>query len=334
MSCAGGHKADSTQSRAYLSSFEVRRFYYGFHPNFFCWNLFFQDCDLAVASTGHSSAFFADDLHAYKVYERTTSLDAITQDCENCRVSVHRWGEANQVVFDGDKESVHVLSQHSGVASSFKFLGCVLDSRLQMQELITDLTTNCNWKIASILRVRRFHSTLDLINLYKAQILGYIEYRTGALYHAGACHLEPLDLLQTKFLHSIGVSIADALLTYNLAPLGTRRDMALLGLIHKCAIGGGPPHFKQFFSRAAGTTMLLNPYSQPPFVFGPFRRTSALLTNSAVGLIPVYNSLAEFQRRAETVPDFQGYLQEYIKSQCRIGLVRWDKSLCPRHFGR
>ena len=207
------------------------------------WNAFFEDSDLVVATAGHKGITYADDLHTYKIYDKAVPYETVVRDCEVCRDTLHTWGYAMQVVFDPDKESIHVLSLVNNVESHFKFWGCIFDSRLQMQSLIHDLVTACKWKSMDILRSRCLHTSTELIDLYKAQIQSYIEYRTPALYHAVSCHFETLDAVQQIFLDAIGVSAADAILYYNLAPLNCRWDMAMLGVIHRSAMRYGPPHF-------------------------------------------------------------------------------------------
>ena len=39
----------------------------------------------------------------------------------------------------------------------------------------------------------------------------------------------------------------DALLYFGLAPLDARRDIAVLGVIHRTVLGLGPKHFQKFF---------------------------------------------------------------------------------------
>ena len=85
--------------------------------------------------------------------------------------------------------------------------------------------------------------------MYKAKILSYLEYRTPAVYHAIATVLLSIDSIQEKMLREVGVSTIDALLHYHLAPLKARRDMAMLGLIHRCVLGLGPPQSQEFFQR-------------------------------------------------------------------------------------
>ena len=86
---------------------------------------------------------------------------------------------------------------------------------------------------------------MDLVQQYKQQMLSLIEYRTGAIYHATTSVLQHLDRLQEKFLCDLGITREAALMDFSLAPLSLRRDIALLGLLNRSAIGGGPPQFLQ-----------------------------------------------------------------------------------------
>ena len=86
-----------------------------------------------------------------------------------------------------------------------------------------------------------------MILLYKAKVLSFAEYTTAAIYHACDTAIAPLNRLQEIFLAELGLSSEDALLEFNLAPLESRRDIAMLGVIHRCGLGKGPEHFKAFF---------------------------------------------------------------------------------------
>ena len=78
-------------------------------------------------------------------------------------------------------------------------------------------------------------------------MLSYIEYRTPGIYHACNTHLDRLDATQTQFLQELGIDEADALLSYGLAPLKLRRDIAMLGVIQRSIAGEGPAQFGDFF---------------------------------------------------------------------------------------
>ena len=85
----------------------------------------------------------------------------------------------------------------------------------------------------------------------KAHILSYIEYRTAAWYHACETTIAPLDRCLSSFLRKIGVDDITALMNFNLAPLHTRRDMAMLAVIHRAALRKGPPAFHAFIRHSA-----------------------------------------------------------------------------------
>ena len=96
-----------------------------------------------------------------------------------------------------------------------------------------------------LVRTRRFYSDGELIMLYKAHLLSFIEYRTPAIYHATRDILQRLDRVQSKFLEDVCMSEEEALMNFDLAPLRTRRDIAMLGVIHRTMLGKGPAQFKE-----------------------------------------------------------------------------------------
>ena len=49
------------------------------------------------------------------------------------------------------------------------------------------------------------------------------------------------DAVQSGFLKDTAVSEVIALVKFHLAPLSTRRDVAMLGLIYRTALGKRPP---------------------------------------------------------------------------------------------
>ena len=95
------------------------------------------------------------------------------------------------------------------------------------------VATEAGWRLTTLLRGRRFFTTLELVRLYKVQILSYMESSTPALYHAAPSILARIDRVQERFLREIGVTQKEALNDYRLAPLSSRRGMGLLGALHK-----------------------------------------------------------------------------------------------------
>ena len=120
----------------------------------------------------------------------------------------------------------------------------------------------------------------------------------------------------------MGVDEITALMQFNLAPLELRRDIAMLGLLHRAAIRKGPPQLQTMFKRRVGSYLLHDPYenSRPP-----------LARRSAWGLIPIYNRLGSGAQSIATVKDFQFYLIERVRTIVRKGLVEdWKRLYSPR----
>ena len=143
-----------------------------------------------------------------------------------------------------------MLALHGGEGPNFRLLGVPFDNALSMRDAVAELVGEASWKMASILRTARFFTDGELVNLYKSQLLSYLEYRTAAIYHACNTVLAPLDAFQYRFLRELGISDEDAVFHFNLASLQCRRDIAMLGLIHRCVLEKGPDHFGTFFVRS------------------------------------------------------------------------------------
>lgn len=68
-------------------------------------------------------------------------------------------------------------------------------------------------------------------------LLPFCEFATPAIYHASNAALRHVDHVQGKFLEEMQVGAREALLVHNLAPLATRRDIAMLGALQECRLG-------------------------------------------------------------------------------------------------
>jgi hypothetical protein len=156
-----------------------------------------------------------------------------------------------------------------------------------------------------------------LTKLYKAHVLPVLEAQTASVYHASPTVLDNLDRVQRLFLRESGLDDETALLHHNLAPLNARRDMAMLGLLHKCALGEAPPQLLGLFPLA------------PPAQHHPNTRLHArrhhlqledkahgnhtgVLHRSLFGLVAVYNLLPPWVVSG-TVKTLQTSLQYMLK---------------------
>ena len=259
------------------------------------WNLFFEDARLAIQEMSYTEVVYADDLNAFRIVGQSAETETIEKSLERCQSELHSWGKANRLAFDAGKESQHILSITDSVGESFRMLGVVFDCELIMADAVAELVTDASWKLRTLIRTRRFYTDADLILLYKSHLLSYLEYRTPAIYHATRNVLEKLDAVQTRFHRDVGVNDATALLEFNLAPLCMRRDIAMLGMLHRAALGEGPPQLKELFCRSSSGYMLQDPYADigmPPLVI-----------RSAWGLLRVYKSLGSGAHSIGTTRD-------------------------------
>ena len=178
---------------------------------------------------------------------------------------------------------------------------------------------------------RRYFCVADLVIQYKAQLLSFIEYRTSAIYHASTTALERINRIQRQFLAEVGISEEDALLHFGLAPLQTRRDIAMLGFLHRAALRKGPVHFHGMFpfaeerrvpARFARHALQLKDIVGPKYL--------EITCRSAFGLVSTYNALPrELVDNAGTVPLFQKKLQDMVKDRASRRQSGWQSSLGP-----
>ncbi len=211
------------------------------------WNTFFSDSQQALTALAFTGIFYADNLNAFKAFAATASDRSILDELRAARYELHTWGLANQVTFDAGKESFHILSRSCPNGEEFKILGITFGCKLLMHTTIDDCVSTCGWKLECICRTRRFFSDADLVFFYKAHLLSYIEYRTPGIHHAAPSALKALDAIQQRLLRQTGLSETDALVHFNLAPPSTRRDIAMLGIIHRTLlVAKGPRIFADF----------------------------------------------------------------------------------------
>ena len=118
-----------------------------------------------------------------------------------------------------------------------------------------------------------------------------------------------------------------------MVPLNARRDMAMLGLIHRCVLGAGPEHFRKYFRLAPRS---LNPggretKNRHSFQLVTYRtgRFLQVVSNSVFGLVDVYNLLPEYVVAAGDVHTFQKRLQELLRLAAP-NVPQWDRLFTPR----
>ena len=75
---------------------------------------------------------------------------------------------------------------------------------------------------------------------------GLVEYHCGGYFHAATSLLNRVDQVQSNFFVKLGISEQQTCLDFNLAPNVLRRDVAILGLLHKRVLGQSHHTFEKF----------------------------------------------------------------------------------------
>ena len=298
------------------------------------WNMFFADAQIPVRSKGFEEVVYADDANAFKEFPRSTANETVHKDTRDCQAEVHKWGKANRVTLDPTKESLHVICRTTPAGGNFKTLGVEVDGQLTMEAAVRNTVNEANWKLRTLARCTRFQGDSQMVLLYKARVLSYVEYRTAAVYHATDTTLRPLNNVQTNFLGRLGISELEALMEFNLAPLAARRDIAMLGVIHRAALRQGPAQLWKFFqldgNLRRSPTRLAARRHQRQLVEHRKGRFLEILRRSALGLVGVYNLLPAEVVAEATVKDFQGELQRVLKERAVEGCEDWKETFSPR----
>ena len=92
-------------------------------------------------------------------------------------------------------------------------------------------------EIKSLLRTRGIYDTRTMLQQYKTHIWGGTEYANGAILHACDTVLSRIDRLQQHFVDEMHLTAEVAFLDYNFALSTWRRDIGILGFIHKRILG-------------------------------------------------------------------------------------------------
>ena len=302
------------------------------------WNVFFGDISQFSRTEGGSEIIFADDLNIWNKFSRNTEDQIILQNLERTQTRVHKWGKLNRVQFEATKEHMHIIHPLLHDGSVFRLLGILFDAGLNMQEDISSITQRCAPKIRVILRTKRFYNNKDLINQFSTHIWSFIEHHTSGIYHATRTQLHSVDRLQSSFLRELDIDARTAFLEYNFGPLQLRRDIAMLGFLHKRVLGLAHEHFSELFPFAAG---VVSNYAerfpkhnkQLKSFSGNFEFREMLWRRSVFGLVQIYNKLPQSFIDSHSVHDFQVCLTEFARTRCTENLPDWIYTYDPQqHF--
>ena len=168
-----------------------------------------------------------------------------------------------------------------------------------------------------------------MILQYKTHIWGITEHHNGSIRHASETALMKLDRLQMSFVAALHLMEKTAFLDRNFAPPCLRRDIGLLGFLHKRVLGQCHPAIMQIFPMAPG--MGWHDKTLDCFMEGCIFR-HALHSRSIFGLISVYNRLPQDLVDLTSVTAFQKELTKIARDRCANNMDDWHHSFhnCSR----
>ena len=230
------------------------------------------------------------------------------------------------MVFDTEKEHIVILHPRHGEGDPFKLLGCLVDCKLTMQQAIDQLLSQIRPKVKAIVRTRSHYAVKDLISQFKTHIWGLMECHNGGIFHACSSLLEKLDAIHFKFLRDIGSDHANAFLEFNFAPPTLRRNISILGLLHKRVLGLSHPMFQTLLPFCSDVPGAWSPGDHNKQLYGHLPEANfqlALFCRSIFGMTYVYNRLPQEIVDNQTVSLFQNSLTRIAREMCENGDPDW-----------
>ena len=162
-----------------------------------------------------------------------------------------------------------------------------------------------------------------------------MESSTPGIYHAAVSVLERIDRIQERFLRNTGLTAMAALMDYRLAPLCSRRDIAMLGVLHKIVLGKAPEPLAALFPVLGSVpepfgrqrTRYWMPKHDKQLFSEVGIRATDVMRKSLFGLVHMYNSLPQKLVDSPTPRIFQGRLQAALKRYASTGAEDWPRLL-------
>ena len=289
------------------------------------WNAFFADVADYVPCDNQEINLFADDLTVMTHKAQHTSDHLMFDELKEIQCRTHEWGVRNQVEFDPSKEFLKIIHPRRGLGDDFKMLGTLFDVALSMKPCIEYVLGRVRPKIRALLRLKDFYPLSVMLDQYKSHIWGITEYSNGVIFMAPPCQARRLDKLQRWYLRELGISDQDAFVTHNFAPPSLRRNIGLLGFLHKRVLGEchpalcqalpfGPPHIAaRYHSNHLDTRS------------GEVVSHARLYERSLYAYIRVYNRLPQALADSPSVSCFQARLTHLAKQQAKESNDNWRK---------
>jgi len=209
----------------------------------------------------------------------------------------------------------------------------MVDTDLMMHSAIDQLLTKIRPKVTAILRTRAYYSVPQLLTQFKTHIWGWMEANMGGIFHAATYLLAKIDHVQFRFLRALGLTAEQTFLEFNFAPPKLRRNIGILGLLHKRVLGLCHPSFERLLPWYNSRFTEARRLGHTKQLYGHWIEVThcqGLFTRSIFGMVDIYNNLPQQAADASSVTAFQQYLIHIARSRCQSEDVAWSSSFCRR----
>ena len=145
--------------------------------------------------------------------------------------------------------------------------------------------------------------------------------------------LERLDSAQRGFLHEIGMSLEIAFVEHNFAPPRLRRNIGMLGFLHKRVLGLSHPNIQKLLPFHADVFGSLRAGEHDNQLYGHIlevQQQQSLHRRSVFGMVDVYNRLPQHVVNYPTISVFQRHLTLEARKLCQDGNSTWIDSFSCR----
>jgi len=202
-----------------------------------------------------------------------------------------------------------------------------------MNQAIDKIHSQMRPKIVAILRMRPHYDVKELVHQFKTHVWGIMEVHSGAIFHVSDYLLLRLDNSQRHFLEEIGLDEATAFAEFNFAPPRLRRNIGMLGLLHKRVLGISHPVFQSLLPFHTDVFGSARPDEHDKQLYGHILDVNfqhALHSRSIFGMVYVYNRLPQNVVDQPTVSAFQRCLTIMARDACNNGDLQWDQMFSCR----
>ena len=164
-----------------------------------------------------------------------------------------------------------------------------------------------------------------------------MEANMGGIFHAATSLLRQIDRPQNRVVREMGISSEQALLDFNFPSPQIRRNIGILGLLHKRVLGLCHssydillPWYSSRFDTPRGMGHNKQLYGHNVEI----SHCQGLWNNSIFAMTEVYNDLPQHVVDAPSVNIFQKYLIHVVRTRCQQGDASWPSAFCGHAYGQ